>query len=282
GAGTVEFLVSAERPDEFFFIEMNTRLQVEHPVTELVTGIDLVEQQLRIAAGEPLRIAQEEVRLDGHAIEARVYAEAPARGFLPATGEVLAWAEAPGARTDSAVETGSVVSADYDPMIAKVIATGPDRDEALRRLDAALARTVLLGVESNLAFLRTLLAQDEVRRGDLDTGLIDRLPPFADPAPSSAALRAAARTAGAVPEREAGSTHAAPPWTTRRGWRLGADPVPREMRFLWGDALLTAEVAPDEDDELATVPTARAEDGTVWVHVDGVATALTPIGRRAA
>ncbi|MGX1931805.1 ATP-binding protein [Microbacterium resistens] len=282
GAGTVEFLVSAERPDEFFFIEMNTRLQVEHPVTELVTGIDLVEQQLRIAAGEPLQIAQEDVRLEGHAIEARVYAEAPARGFLPAAGEVLAWADAPGVRTDSAVETGSVVSADYDPMIAKVIAVGPDRDEALRRLDAALARTVLLGVESNIAFLRTLLAQDAVRRGDLDTGLIDRLPPFADPAPSSAALRAAARTAEAVPEREPGSAHASPPWTTRRGWRLGADPVPGEMRFVWGDALLTAEVAPDEDDELVTVPTARAEDGTVWVHADGVATALTPIGRRAA
>ncbi len=162
GAGTVEFLVAADRPDEFFFIEMNTRLQVEHPVTEMVTGVDLVEQQLRIAAGEPLAIAQDDVRLDGHAIEARVYAESPARGFLPATGEVLAWRAAcrwtERARTDAAIETGSAITADYDPMIAKVIAWGADRAEALARLDHALADTVVLGVDTNIAFLRELLA----------------------------------------------------------------------------------------------------------------------------
>ena len=192
GAGTVEFLVAADRPDEFFFIEMNTRLQVEHPVTELVTGFDLVEQQLRIAAGEPLSFAQDDVRLDGHAIEARVYAESPERGFLPATGEVLAWRPAAGVRTDAAVETGSVVTADYDPMIAKVISHGEDRATALARLDAALADTVVLGLDTNIAFLRTLLADDGVRTGDMDTGLIDRMPAFVAPQPGPTALRAAA------------------------------------------------------------------------------------------
>ena len=201
GAGTVEFLVAADRPDEFFFIEMNTRLQVEHPVTELVTGLDLVELQLRVAAGQALDIGQEAVRLGGHAIEARVYAESPARGFLPATGEVLAWAEpaAPApfsgyveVRTDAAVQTGSVVTADYDPMIAKVIAWADDRAAAIDRLDAALAGTVVLGVDTNIAFLRDLLADPAVRGGDLDTGLIDRRPPFVDPEPSRAALGAAA------------------------------------------------------------------------------------------
>ena len=192
GAGTVEFLVAADRPEEFFFIEMNTRLQVEHPVTELVTGLDLVELQLRSAAGLPLGPTQDDLHLRGHAIEARVYAESPARGFLPAAGSVLMWRAADGVRTDAAIETGSVVTADYDPMIAKVIAHGADRAEALARLDAALADTVVLGLDTNIGFLRTLLADDAVQRGDLDTGLIDRMPPYEDPAPSPAALRSAA------------------------------------------------------------------------------------------
>ncbi len=149
GAGTVEFLVAAARPDEFFFIEMNARLQVEHPVTELVTGIDLVEQQLRVAAGEPLGLTQDDIRMTGHAVEARVYAESPERGFLPSTGEIMFWRGSDTARVDSAVETGSVITADYDPMIAKVIAWGDDRESALEGLDAALVETVLLGVDSN-------------------------------------------------------------------------------------------------------------------------------------
>ncbi|GAA1513177.1 biotin carboxylase N-terminal domain-containing protein [Agromyces terreus] len=178
GAGTVEFLVSDAAPDEFFFIEMNTRLQVEHPVTELVTGIDLVEQQLRIAAGQPLGFGQPDVRLTGHAIEARVYAESPERGFLPSTGEVLAWAPptGDGVRVDAGIRTGQVVTADYDPMLAKIIAYGADRAEALERLDAALAETVVLGVDTNLGFLGRLLAEPDVRSGALDTGLIGRMP----------------------------------------------------------------------------------------------------------
>ncbi|MCB7135635.1 ATP-grasp domain-containing protein [Cellulosimicrobium marinum] len=183
GAGTVEFLVPGASPDEFFFIEMNTRLQVEHPVTEMVTGLDLVDLQLRVAAGEPLPLAQDDVVLRGHAVEARVYAESTARGFLPATGTVLVYDDAgagsgPDAsplRLDSGVERGSVVGGHYDPMLAKAVAWGSTRDDAVDRLDGLLARTVVLGVETNAAFLRSLLADGDVRSGRLDTGLIDRL-----------------------------------------------------------------------------------------------------------
>ncbi|WP_424935701.1 MULTISPECIES: biotin carboxylase N-terminal domain-containing protein [Bacteria] len=284
GAGTVEFLVAADRPDEFFFIEMNTRLQVEHPVTELVTGIDLVEQQLRIAAGHPLALTQQEVTMSGHAVEARVYAETPARGFLPATGEVLLWAPATDVRVDAAIETGSTVTADYDPMLAKVIAHGDDRDEALRRLDAGLAATILLGVESNIPYLRDLLADPAVVAGDLDTGLIDRRPPFADPAPSAGGLAAAARV---VRDRRAAEAaggaephaHASPLWTSRHGWRLNAESVVPEVSFAFGETVLTAAAGegPPED-----VTAAVGTDGVVWVHAEGRATALTPLTRREA
>ncbi|WP_425483071.1 acetyl-CoA carboxylase biotin carboxylase subunit, partial [Cellulomonas septica] len=179
GAGTVEFLVSDEAPTEFFFMEMNTRLQVEHPVTELVTGLDLVEQQLRVAAGEPLAFAQDDVRLHGHAVEARVYAEDPSRDFLPTTGTVLVLDEpaCEGVRVDSALLPGLEIGTTYDPMLAKVVAHGADRAEALRRLDAALAGTVVLGVRTNVGFLRRVLADPDVRAGRLDTGLLGRLLP---------------------------------------------------------------------------------------------------------
>ncbi|MFD5332151.1 acetyl/propionyl/methylcrotonyl-CoA carboxylase subunit alpha, partial [Cellulosimicrobium cellulans] len=183
GAGTVEFLVPAGSPDEFFFIEMNTRLQVEHPVTEMVTGLDLVELQLRVAAGEPLGLTQDDVVLRGHAVEARLYAESPERGFLPATGTVLVYDDdgvpaGPGAsplRLDSGIRAGAVVGGHYDPMLAKAVAWGSTREDAVDRLDGLLARTVVLGVETNTAFLRGLLADPDVRAGRLDTGLIDRL-----------------------------------------------------------------------------------------------------------
>ncbi|GED10440.1 ATP-binding protein [Cellulosimicrobium cellulans] len=183
GAGTVEFLVPAGSPDEFFFIEMNTRLQVEHPVTEMVTGLDLVELQLRVASGAPLGIAQDDVVLRGHAVEARLYAESPERGFLPATGPVLVYDDdgvpaGPGAsplRLDSGISGGAVVGGHYDPMLAKAVAWGATREDALDRLDGLLARTVVLGVETNTAFLRSLLADGDVRAGRLDTGLIDRI-----------------------------------------------------------------------------------------------------------
>jgi acetyl-CoA/propionyl-CoA carboxylase, biotin carboxylase, biotin carboxyl carrier protein len=167
GAGTVEFIVSADRPDEFFFMEMNTRLQVEHPVTEMVTGIDLVEQQVRIAAGEKLPIGQDDITMWGHAIEARVYAEDPARGFLPTGGEVVDLAEPDGrsVRVDSGLAPGMVIGSEYDPMLAKVIAHGDDRASALRALDRALADTAVLGVTTNIEFLRFLLADPDVVAG---------------------------------------------------------------------------------------------------------------------
>ncbi|GCE76064.1 acetyl/propionyl/methylcrotonyl-CoA carboxylase subunit alpha [Cellulomonas biazotea] len=183
GAGTVEFLVSDDAPTEFFFMEMNTRLQVEHPVTELVTGLDLVEWQVRVAAGEPLGFGQDDVRLTGHAVEARVYAEDPARDFLPTTGTVRVLDEptGDGIRVDSALRAGLEVGSTYDPMLAKVVAWAPDRAEALRRLDGALARTTVLGVRTNVSYLRHVLVDPDVRAGRLDTGLLGRLTPAGRP-----------------------------------------------------------------------------------------------------
>ena len=191
GAGTVEFIVDGAASGGdlgdgdaggealrgwFFFLEMNTRLQVEHPVTELVTGLDLVELQLRVAAGEALPITQDDVALRGHAIEVRIYAEDPAAEFLPTGGRILALGEptGPGIRVDSGVLDGEVVGSDYDPMLSKIIAHGVDRAEALRRLSTALASTVLLGLGTNIGFLRALLADGDVRAARLDTGLVGR------------------------------------------------------------------------------------------------------------
>ncbi|QKT06418.1 ATP-grasp domain-containing protein [Gordonia sp. X0973] len=228
GAGTVEFIVSAHRPDEFFFMEMNTRLQVEHPVTEMVTGIDLVEQQIRVARGEELAIAQEDVVLTGHAVEARVYAEDPAHGFLPTGGtvEALVWPPGwtAGVRVDSGIETGSVVGSDYDPMLAKVICHGRDRTEAIDRLDEALARTSLLGVGTNIDFCRFVLARPEVRAGVLDTELLDRLVvDYSSPPPTPAALVAAAL--GAL---DLGSPDDV--WGSAVGFRIGV-PSPIVVRL---------------------------------------------------
>ncbi len=179
GAGTVEFIADGAKglnPGGFWFMEMNTRLQVEHPVTEAITGQDLVEWQFRVAAGEALPLAQSDVPIIGHAVEARLYAEDPERGFLPSTG-TLAALEFPtgdGLRIDAGVTAGSAVSPYYDPMIAKLIAHGTDRDEALDRLAAALGATVVAGPRSNAAFLRALVMHPEFRAGRFDTGFIDR------------------------------------------------------------------------------------------------------------
>ncbi len=230
GAGTVEFIVSADRPEEFFFMEMNTRLQVEHPVTELVVsvggeaaegGLDLVEWQLRVAAGEPLGFGQSDVHLVGHAVEARVYAEDPARGFLPSAGRVLALHEpdGPHVRVDSGLRIGTVVGTDYDPMLAKVVAWGPDRAGALTRLDAALAETVVLGVRTNVAFLRALCADPDVVAGNLDTGLIGRrlADLVEDEVPADVpAVAALARLAELEP-----SGPVVDPFDLPGGWRVG-------------------------------------------------------------
>ncbi|TSI16828.1 acetyl-CoA carboxylase biotin carboxylase subunit [Brevibacterium aurantiacum] len=177
GAGTVEFIVGADRPDEFFFMEMNTRLQVEHPVTEEVTGIDLVELQLRVGAGEELALSQDEITMTGHSIEARIYAEDPSRGFLPTGGRALdvVFPEGEGIRVDAGLEAGQTIASDYDPMIAKLIVHAPDRASAIARLDAALAASAVPGIVTNIDFLRTLINLDAVVSGDLDTSLIDNL-----------------------------------------------------------------------------------------------------------
>jgi 3-methylcrotonyl-CoA carboxylase alpha subunit len=173
GAGTVEFIADGARglrPDGFWFMEMNTRLQVEHPVTEAITGLDLVEMQFRVAAGEKLPLAQSDVRIDGHAAEARLYAEDPERGFLPSTGK-LAALELPageGIRVDTGIDTGSAISPYYDPMIAKVIAHGGDRAQALARLAGALGQTIVVGPHANAAFLKALVSHPEFRAGQFE------------------------------------------------------------------------------------------------------------------
>ncbi|MDV6011706.1 biotin carboxylase N-terminal domain-containing protein [Haloechinothrix sp. LS1_15] len=232
GAGTVEFITSGDAPGgsgdggagEFFFMETNTRLQVEHPVTELVTGIDLVEWQLRVAAGERLPFTSADIAMTGHAVEARIYAEDPARGFVPTGGTVLAVAEpqGTGVRVDSGIDAGTVVGSDYDPMLAKVIATGPDRTTALHRLDRALADTAVLGVGTNVPFLRGLLAIPEVQSGELDTGLVERvLDEVTAPATREAPAEffAAAALDRLLQLWPAGGV--VDPWTIPTGWRLG-------------------------------------------------------------
>jgi 3-methylcrotonyl-CoA carboxylase alpha subunit len=178
GAGTVEFIADARqglRPDRFFFMEMNTRLQVEHPVTEAITGLDLVEWQFRVAAGEALPLGQDDLAIAGHAIEARLYAEDPTHAFLPSTGRLwaLAFPEGEGIRVDSGVEAGDAVTPFYDPMIAKIIAHGASREAALDRMADALGRTVVAGPKSNVAFLMALCSAEEFRAGGVDTGFID-------------------------------------------------------------------------------------------------------------
>ncbi|MFD5240039.1 acetyl-CoA carboxylase biotin carboxylase subunit [Streptomyces tendae] len=227
GAGTVEFIVPGGDPSQYYFMEMNTRLQVEHPVTELVTGLDLVERQLRVAAGEPLGFAQEDVRLTGHAIEARLCAEDPARGFLPSGGTVLRLREpeGDGVRTDSGLSEGTEVGSLYDPMLSKVIAYGPDRATALRRLRAALAGTVTLGVQTNAGFLRRLLAHPAVVAGELDTGLVEREVDglVATDVPEEVYEAAAAVRLEALRPRGDGWTD---PFSVPSGWRTGGEPKP--------------------------------------------------------
>lgn len=254
GAGTVEFIVSADRPDEFFFMEMNTRLQVEHPVTEMITGFDLVECQVRIAAGQRIRLAQDDIRLHGHAVEARVYAEDPARDFLPTGGTVLDLVEpgGPEVRVDSGLAVGTVVGSDYDPMLAKVVAHGPDRDSALATLDRALAETVLLGVRSNIDFLRFLLADPDVAAGRLDTALLDRragdfhAPPVPDDIFAAAAVYRWLRRWPTGP---------ADPWDRPNGWRLGAQ-APIRIRLAGGERVVHVDLTGTP--EAAEV---RIEDG---------------------
>jgi acetyl-CoA/propionyl-CoA carboxylase biotin carboxyl carrier protein len=328
GVGTVEFLVPAADPTDFAFIEMNTRLQVEHPVTEMVTGLDLVEAQLRVAAGERLWFGQDDVRVTGHAIEARVYAEAPDRGFLPSAGRVLllddggaaAGPTAAPVRLDAGVATGDVVTGDYDPLLAKAVAHGDDRAQALARLDGLLGRVTVLGVETSTGFLRDLLADDDVRAGRLDTGLVDRFVAARAAATDRTGLRGAEGVAvvaaalvatGALDPRES----SADPWAAD-GWRLngppalqvvglrppggdvvevrvtadgdghvvepaGGEPV-RVVARRAGEHRLLLTTAPSGADASRTAPVTAARDGdVVWVSLDGRAGPWTLLDRTA-
>jgi geranyl-CoA carboxylase alpha subunit len=228
GAGTVEFLL--DKNGHFYFLEMNTRLQVEHPVTEMVTGLDLVAWQLRIAAGGKLPLTQDEVRFHGHAIEARLYAEAPHRNFLPQTGTVLEWEpylDGSGVRIDAGIRSGQKVTPYYDPMLAKVIAHGGTREEARHRLVAALRRTRLMGLETNRGFLVSLLAHPEFAAGEATTAFIPR-----HFAPGSAALARAKPSPEAIALAAANyfTAGAASDHGSLSGWR-STGPAPSPLRL---------------------------------------------------
>jgi acetyl-CoA/propionyl-CoA carboxylase biotin carboxyl carrier protein len=253
-AGTVELIAERDDPGAFFFLEVNTRLQVEHPVTEAVTGLDLVELQLRVAAGEELGFGQEEVRLDGHAIEARLYAEDAAHGFLPSAGPIVAYREPGGLRVDSGIEAGSEVGLDYDPMLAKLISHAEDRGAALAELEAGLAELLVLGPATNAAYLRALLARPEVREGALDTGLIERLGDEIAPPPQEPVLAAVAlaELLGPAPSDD--------PWDARDGWRQSGS--------AWARARLAG---PDSELEVAIRAASAAfpSNGTGNAGLDG-------------
>src|SRR5580704_12771228 len=232
GAGTVEFIVEG---DKFYFMEMNTRLQVEHPVTEAVTGTDLVEWQLRVAAGEKFSLGQKQIALRGHAIEVRLYAENPERGFLPATGTLhrLRLPRGRVARVETGVREGDTVTPYYDPMIAKIIAWGRDRAAARARLSQALAQTGVLGVTTNLGFLARVVGDADFAAAKLDTGFIERrkavlLPPPA-PALHSAVVAVALFVLGEP------VTAVTDPWARRDGWRLNGAKAPRTLVFRYGE-----------------------------------------------
>ncbi len=284
-AGTVEFLVTDG--GEFYFGEMNTRLQVEHPVTEAVTGRDIVADQLRIAGGAPLGFGQAEVRWSGHAIEARLYAEDPDAGFLPATGRLLRLRWPDGIRIETGVREGDPVSDRYDPLLAKLIAHGPTRPEALARLRAALDETLVLGVRTNLRFLRWLLDQPVTRDGEVRTDSLAHLPPSPAPVVSEAAWSAAAAALlDAVPDD---------PWGG--GWRAAAPAAVRmrhdedERRVQLGDAgeaevVVEAGIAYIDVDgqslelSLAMAPSVEEAVRHAAAHAGGVATLTAPMPGR--
>ena len=281
-AGTVEFIVD---PDgNFFFMEINTRLQVEHPVTEMTTGLDLVEWQLRIAAGDALPLAQQQVPQHGHAIEMRLYAEDPEAGFLPGSGklEKLALpAASPQVRIDSGVVEGDMVSIFYDPMIAKLIVWDVDRASALARLRQALAQCEIIGPKSNIGFLERLVRHPSVVEGSIDTGYLDRhLEEFMPAQAMDAALLLAAATATLLTQEQTASRTASTsgdphsPWAIADGWHLGhAGTRPLGLLHLGDTLLLKAMGAAgnyriEHDGEIHLVEGARLADGLLSLRLD--------------
>jgi 3-methylcrotonyl-CoA carboxylase alpha subunit len=280
GAGTVEFLFDSDR--NFYFMEMNTRLQVEHPVTEMITGLDLVEWQLRVAAGEALPLAQEELTMHGHAIEARIYAEDPAHDFLPSIGKLVhLGAPKPSGhvRIDSGVEQGDSITPFYDPMIAKLIVWDETRELAVRRMNDALARWQVVGVANNVEFLRRLVTSRSFREAELDTGLIEREKQWiwrkeAATADTAVVLAALGVVLG---ERDAGrhDGRANSPWARCDGWRLNGS-YKRQLVFKRGERALSAEVEYRAKDFGISIGTARysvsgeaGENGSINAVIDG-------------
>ncbi len=279
GAGTVEFIAEGGAelvPDGFWFLEMNTRLQVEHPVSEMVTGLDLVEWQLRIAAGETLPSRLSSLKAEGHAIEARLYAEDPATGFLPSTGKLVRLDFATGAehtRIDAGVDEGGAVTPYYDPMIAKLIAWGQSRKEAILRLDKLISQTLVAGVKTNAAFLRRLITHDDFLAGGIDTGFIERH--LSELTAPDMALKNRLVRAGAVFEilrccPEPGSS----PWSATDGWQLGGerrigleldvDGEEVQASALWREGKCEVELpgdAPDPGTDAPPVNLIRAASG---------------------
>jgi 3-methylcrotonyl-CoA carboxylase alpha subunit len=252
GAGTVEFLYE---DGEFYFIEMNTRLQVEHPVTEMITGLDLVEWQLKVSAGDPLPLTQEQLSIRGHALEARVYAEDPDKGFLPSTGRLVHLAppeESLHVRVDTGVEQGDEITPHYDPMIAKLIVWDENRERALARMLGALARYRVAGVANNVDFLSRLVACPAFAQADLDTGLIEREHAFLFPDEATreppreawlaAALAELLREQAAADVAARRSADPQSPWHRRDGWRLNLG-VSRRLTFRCGERTRDLDVA---------------------------------------
>ncbi|OWY28351.1 acetyl/propionyl/methylcrotonyl-CoA carboxylase subunit alpha [Herbaspirillum robiniae] len=272
GAGTVEFIADYSNGEDgsFYFMEMNTRLQVEHPVTEMITGQDLVEWQLRVASGEPLPLKQDQLRIAGHAIEARIYAENPEKGFLPSIGTLARMRTAsavefrlhqgdvsqPAAvRIDSGVREGDAISPFYDPMIAKLIVWGADREAALRNMSRALAQYQVVGLATNIGFLQRLVAGAAFSQADLDTGLIERHHETLFPAPAAPALETLAFAAVAVLNEEGSKSDKADPWSSANGWRMN------------GKLLRALEFAGDAG--AARLQLEYAGDGNSWTLLTG-------------
>jgi 3-methylcrotonyl-CoA carboxylase alpha subunit len=277
----VEFI--AEPDGRFYFMEMNTRLQVEHPVTEMVTGLDLVEWQLRVAAGEPLPRAQAELALQGHAIEARIYAEDAERGFLPATGRLVHLRFPEGVRVDTGVEAGAEITPWYDPMIAKLIVHGADRSIALSRLRQALAGVEIAGVVTNVRFLRRIVASQPFAAAELDTGLIERnreslFPPSAELEPHMLAAAAYAELCeeqATARERAHASGDPHSPWHSVDGWRLNEDSH-HDFAFAEGDRRHAVRVRFLEAGQRIAIGERewalqgeRLADGTLLARLDG-------------
>jgi acetyl-CoA carboxylase biotin carboxylase subunit len=264
GAGTVEFIADASeglRPDRIWFMEMNTRLQVEHPVTEAVTGVDLVEWQFRVASGEALPLGQDEIKLTGHAVEARLYAETPSGGFLPSIGVLEHFRLPQGVRVDSAVEEGDEVTPFYDPMIAKLIAYAPTREGATEGLAQACAEVEVWPVKTNAGFLARCLDHPDFIAGDVDTSFIPaRIDELAAPAAPSDELLTVAAAAMLAEEVEADPS----PWTELTGFRMNAAPETHLRLFLDGRPVMAP--LPDGDLEADVLMT---EDGAVVLFEAG-------------